>query len=345
MGALKRATTALAMACVLTRAVSIFGQQSESVQPESVQVEVMGELQVYDTTGLICETARDSAVLVFAPTTDNLSFDGQTNRFDSRCGWLGSGQLYGQEAALELQAEFEDFIQTRPTAPIPIRNTGGQRIRVPGIRVILYSRARRSAELRALANLALAADDMGRAIRLFDESFASQRNPETLYQKADALDEAGRYVEAATTWNTALGVALSDPTIEWRRRDEIPWRWTDSLYRAAHLSGSSDRQRWLTVARATEGALSLEELPAPVNRPRILATWLDALFTATGSDGDYAELVSEVLRDDSVRLSWEALYYEGFRGESPPSASVGPTREELVQQVAELEQALGRKEP
>ena len=310
-------------------------------QGHDKRVVVTGKLQVYDTTGSICEQARGETVLSFVPDSQNLSFDGQIEQFDLHCGWIARGNLYQGQARLTINAQFRDFVQFRPTEPIEIRDTDPAVpiIRRRGIRVILYGKKRFSLEVRALATEALRANDITRAIELYDVAFEHLPDPETLFLKADALEHAGRYADASSTWGQAFKIVSDDAAVGWRRAGDAPLRWTDSLYKAAKAATEPDPETWLNVAEASRIALDLQ-LTNPTNRARIMATWLDSLFNTAAPRGDYSRLREAILSDQNIQNSWHALFYEEFRNESRPDSLSG---EEIVQGIGELEAALGRK--
>lgn len=305
-------------------------------------VVIVGRLQVYDRTKMVCnDQVRNETILSFTPSSQALSFDGQATAFDIECKWMGTGTLYQDTAGLTINAMFGDFVQDRPTEPIKIRgnNQNNSDIRLQGIRVILYERERFSLETRALANRALAAKDITRAIELYDVAFDNFADPETLFLKADALDQGGRYADAASTWNEALEIVSNNAAVAagWRRAKDVPWRLTTSLYKAA--KDGTEPEIWLNVAEVSRKALDLQSLE-PTNRSRIMATWLDSLFNAVGGRGDYSRLSKEILSDQNMQNSWHALFYEEFRDESRPDS---PSGEEIVQGIGKLESALGRK--
>ena len=310
-------------------------------QPRNVRVQVAGELQVYDTTGSICEDARHETTLRFVSLSGGLSFDGQARAIDFNCVWLGTGTLSAEEAQLELRAQFRDFVQFQPQQPLSIRAAGpAELIRIDGIRVVLYSRERNRDELRALANRAVDAGDLTRAIELFDMAIESVPDPKTLSLKADALDQADRHAEAAATWNQTLGAVSNQPTLERRFARLLPWHWATSLYRAVDASDASGRNAWLNVARVSQIALGLEE-PTPTTRSQLMGTWLDSLFKAAKNEGGYSELSEAISTDEDIGRSWDSLYYEEFREQVPADIS-SRDHEQTIEQLKELAGVLGR---
>ena len=306
------------------------------------QVEVFGSLLVYDKTGQICSPIRASAVLSFVSDSPNLSFDGQTTRFDPYCQWLGKGTLHQGEASLEINAQIDGFVQYMPNEPIKIRATDPKNslIRRKGIRVILYERERFSYEFRALAHEALKANNVSRAIELYDAAFKNLSDPETLYFKADALDRAGQHAAAASTWSQAIQLVSDDPAVRWTRASDVPERWATSLYRDAKTKSEPKPEIWLNVAKVSRTALNLQS-PKPTRKSMIRAIWLDSLFNAATARGDYSRLSKEILSDQNMQNNWLALFYEEFKAESRPD-SLSDTS--IVLNIGELEAALGRKD-
>lgn len=332
MGTLMR-TVVSVVALILVFPIPGLGQNTNVV--------VIGSLQVYNTKGPICSQIRDKAVIYFYPDSGNLSFDGQTTSFDRYCQWMGTGTLFQGEASLKVNAQLKDFVQYRPNEPIPIRSTNPNSlsIRKDGVRVILYDKERYSSEVRALANQSLSVNDITRAIELYDVAFENLPDPETLFLKADALDQVGRYADAASTWHQAFNFISDSEAVEWRRADDVPWRWTNSLYKAAEAETESKPETWLNVAEAAEKALDLQ-LPNLTNRSRIMAVWLDSLFKAANVPGDYSRLSAAIQSNQNLQKSWGALFYKGFRNESSP---VNPSSEDILQGIGKLETALGRR--
>ena len=313
-----------------------------SGQNRDIRVVVVGTLEVYDTAGLICDQmVRDEARLSFLPDSQDLNFAGETRNFDPSCRWIGEGTLYQGEASLTINARYRDFVQSRPTEPIEIRNTDPDEtlIRRIGIRVILYEKERYSSEMRDGANRAVRENDITRAMELYDVAFENLPDPETLFLKADALDHTGRYAEAASTWSQAFEIVSDEEAVGWRRAGDVPWRWTTSLYEAAEAATEPQPESWLNVAEASRDALDLQS-PDRTNRPRIMATWLDSLFNAADARGDYSRLSEAIQSDQNMQNSWHGLFYQEFRDEAPPDSL---SNEEIVQGIGELEAALGRK--
>ena len=310
-------------------------------QGQNRRVVVTGSLQVYNTQGPICSQIRDKAVIYFVPGSENLSFDGQTTMFDRYCQWMGTGTLFQGEASLTVNAQLKDFVQDRPNEPINIRSTDPSSlpIRKNGIRVVLYDKERFSSETRALANQALRANDITRAIELYDAAFENLPDPETLFLKADALDQAGRYADAASTWHQAFKIVSDNEAVGWQRAGVVPWRWTNSLYKAGKAATEPKPETWLNLMEAAEKALDLQ-LPNLKNRSRIMAVWLDSLFNAANVSGDYRRLSVAIQSNQNMQNSWHALFYEEFKDEARPNSLPG---EEIVQGIGELEAALGRK--
>ena len=303
-------------------------------------VVVTGNLQVYNMQGPICSEIRGKAVIYFDPHSENLSFDGQTKRFDRYCQWIGTGILFHGKASLSVNAKLTGFVQRRPNEPINVRSTdsGSQPIRKSGINVILYDKERFSSETRALANQLVRKSEITQAIELYDEAFENLPDPETLFLKADALDRAGRYADAASTWHQALEIMSDDEALAWRRASVVPWRWTNSLYKAAEAGTDPSPETWLNVAEAAEKALDLQ-LPSLTNRPQIMAVWIDSLFNAANVSGDYSRLSEAIRSDQDMQNNWNALFYKGFRNEPRPDS---PSRDEILRGIAELQAALGR---
>ena len=331
MGTLMR-TVVSVVALILVFPIPGLGQNTEVV--------VIGHLQVYNTEGPICSQIRDAAVIYFTPGSGNLSFDGQTRSFDRHCKWMGTGTLFQGEARLTVNAQLKDFVQYLPNEPIPIRSTtpSSPSIREDGVRVILYDKERFSSEVRARANQSLKANDITQAIELYDVAFENLPDPETLFLKADALDQVGRHADAASTWHQAFKFVSDSEAVGWRRAADVSWRWTNSLYKAAEAETESKPETWLNVAEAAEKALDLQ-LPNLTNRSRIMAVWLDSLFKAANVPGDYSRLGVAIQSNQNLQKSWDALFYKRFRNESPP---VNPSSEDILQGIGKLEAALGR---
>ena len=312
-------------------------------QNQAQYVEVMGNLQVYDTED-ICKQARKEAVVIFSPSSGYLSFDGQTSSFDRNCGWSGRGTLRRQAATLKIKAKFKDFVQFQPTQPFDIRSTNTNNwITISNVTVVLYSKRRLAWEVRSDAHEAYRAyqftgdnELLTRALAQYEKSFESMPDPRTLRSKADAQDYAGLYAEAAITWNRILEIEPHDKSAALAR--EAAFRLAESLYKAAIAANDSASATWLNVAEAANNALCLNSNQKI--RQRMSAAWLDSLFNAANTSGGYSRLSSTILTDKKMRDSWSALFYGAFKEESPPNTL---SRQAIILGIEQLEADLRRK--
>ena len=294
---------------------------STSNSTADTPVEVMGHLQVFNEEQQLCNEIRGQAVLQFFPNSENLSFDAQTDRFDMSCKWKAKGALYRGTADLQIKAALRGFRQFRPRKPIEIREINSQDdfIKREGIRVILYTRDRFGREVLARAHNAVGRNEISQAIEYFDMAFENNSDPETLFLKADTLDVAQRHADAAIAWRQVVDMVTREEAVDWPRTGDVHWRLTTSLYRAAKASAESGPEKWLCVTESASEALKSPWLAA-TRRSEVIGIWLDCLFKAAASRGEYRKLSESVLDEAPIRDSWKASISESSRTQVRQSA-------------------------
>lgn len=300
---------------------------------QDIQIITEGKVLAYGLNrALPCQEIRNNTFITFATNDANLEFQGGTDRLDRECRWKGEGKLRrGTVGQLRIAATFLDFVQDSPKAPYSFSSDES---RHSGINLNLFAKDRQAIELRSKANTLVGMGKYSEAVELFDSSYSYSPSPETLFLKADALEQRGEFDEATATWHRLLDQLPDNQA--WHRASEVPERLADAAFKS--VAETSAPSKWCGVADAAKAALDVTSA-GDSTRGRIMGVWVDSLFFCANASGEYAKLADRIIADETFQKNWEDLYAKQFRQNE---AFASTDRNDVVRQIEEIQNALGR---
>ncbi|HEV2428220.1 MAG TPA: tetratricopeptide repeat protein, partial [Thermoplasmata archaeon] len=178
--------------------------------------------------------------------------------------------------------------------------------------------------LLGLADAARLSGDPTRAIRAYEEFLAkpeSSSNTKVLKELGHALREQGRFEEAASTYDRALGLGLEDPDLLWgevevlaeTNADGKALRYIDILSQRDPANLLYRRRKGQLLLRAGRRAEGIRVLREVAETARTDPVALFEVAHALRSDGDYAEAIEsyrEGLKADPAHRAGRIAFAE-----------------------------------